>query len=85
MNIYTHSIPTFDSMLLPTIQALQMLGGSGTTAEIYDRVAQILNLPDEAIALVLSKIHDYSKNSLFTSPQMNGIAVNFRSYLQPIF
>jgi restriction system protein len=36
-------------MLLPTIQALQMLGGSGTTAEIYDRVAQILNLPDEVL------------------------------------
>ncbi|MEG4227175.1 restriction endonuclease [Microcoleus sp. N9_B2] len=51
MNISTHSIPTFDSMLLPTIQALQMLGGSGTTAEIYDRVAQILNLPDEVLDL----------------------------------
>lgn len=30
------SVPTFDSMLLPTIQALQILGGSGTTEEIYD-------------------------------------------------
>ncbi|WP_333299580.1 restriction endonuclease [Microcoleus sp. B3-D3] len=36
-------------MLLPTIQALQMLGGSGTTEEIYDRVAKILNLPDEVL------------------------------------
>ncbi|MEG5042179.1 MULTISPECIES: restriction endonuclease [unclassified Microcoleus] len=49
MNRATHSIPTFDSMLLPTIQALQMLGGSGTTEEIYDRVAKILNLPDEVL------------------------------------
>ncbi|HEY9874741.1 MAG TPA: Mrr restriction system protein, partial [Candidatus Obscuribacterales bacterium] len=43
------SVPTFDSMLLPTIQALQSLGGSGTTEEIYDKVVQILNLPDEVL------------------------------------
>jgi restriction system protein len=36
-------------MLLPTIQALQILGGSGTTEEIYDKVAQLLNLPDEVL------------------------------------
>jgi restriction system protein len=42
-------VPTFDSMLIPTIQALQILGGSGTTEEIYDKVAQILNLPDEVL------------------------------------
>jgi len=43
------SVPTFDSMLLPTIQALQMLGGSGTTEEIYDKVVQILNLPNQLL------------------------------------
>ncbi len=43
------SVPTFDSMLLPTIQALQMLGGSGTTEEIYDKVVQLLNLPDKVL------------------------------------
>jgi restriction system protein len=42
-------VPTFDSMLLPTIQALQILGGSGTTEEIYEKVVQILNLPDEIL------------------------------------
>jgi restriction system protein len=36
-------------MLLPTIQALQMLGGSGTTEEIYDKVVQLLNLPDKVL------------------------------------
>ncbi|MBW4665523.1 MAG: restriction endonuclease [Chroococcus sp. CMT-3BRIN-NPC107] len=46
------SVPTFDSMLLPTIQALQILGGSGTTEEIYDKVAQILNLPDEVLNIL---------------------------------
>lgn len=36
-------------MLIPTIQALQILGGSGTTEEIYDKVVQILNLPDKVL------------------------------------
>lgn len=43
------SVPTFDAMLIPTIKALQMLGGSGTTEEIYDKVAQILSLPDKVL------------------------------------
>ncbi len=47
----TSLVPTFDSMLLPTLQALQVLGGSGTTEEIYDKVAQILNLPDEVLEI----------------------------------
>jgi len=45
------SVPTFDSMLLPTIQALQILGGSGTTEEIYDKVAKLLNLPDKILEI----------------------------------
>lgn len=45
------SVPTFDSMLLPTIQALQSLGGSGTTEEIYDQVAQILNVLDKVLEI----------------------------------
>jgi restriction system protein len=45
------SVPTFDSMLLPTIQALQILGGSGTTEEIYDKVVQILNVPDKLLEI----------------------------------
>lgn len=46
------SVPTFDAMLLPTIQALQTLGGSGTTEEIYDRVVQLLNLPDKVLEIL---------------------------------
>jgi restriction system protein len=44
-------VPTFDAMLLPTIQALKILGGSGTTEEIYDKVAQLLNLPDHVLEI----------------------------------
>ncbi len=46
------SVPTFDSMLLPTLQALQSLGGSGTTEEIYEKVVQILNLPDKVLEVL---------------------------------
>jgi restriction system protein len=44
-------VPTFDVMLLPTVKALKMLGGSGTTEEIYDKVAQILHLPDHVLEI----------------------------------
>lgn len=45
------SVPTFDTMLLPTIQALRLLGGSGTTEEIYEQVIQILNLPNSVLEI----------------------------------
>lgn len=45
------SLPTFDSMLIPTIQALQALGGSGTIEEIYEQVVQLLNLPDQVLEI----------------------------------
>lgn len=44
-------VPTFDAMLIPTIQALQILGGSGTTEEICDQVGQILGLSDEVLEI----------------------------------
>jgi restriction system protein len=44
--------PTFDSMFVPTIKALQALGGSGTTEEIYEQVVQILNLSDEVLEIL---------------------------------
>jgi len=39
-------------MLLPTIQALHFLGGSGTTEEIYEKVVQILNVPDKVLEIL---------------------------------
>jgi restriction system protein len=45
-------VPTFDSMLLPTIEALQALGGSGTTEEIFEQVIQILDLPDTVLEVL---------------------------------
>jgi restriction system protein len=45
-------VPTFDSMLLPTIEALQALGGSGTTEEIFEKVIQILDLADTVLEVL---------------------------------
>ena len=47
------TLPTYDKMLIPAIKALQLLGGSGTTEEIYEKVVEILDIPDE----VLEKLH----------------------------
>jgi restriction system protein len=44
-------VPTFDSMFIPTIQALENLGGSGTIEEIYEQVIQLLNLSNEVLEL----------------------------------
>lgn len=44
-------VPTFDSMLLPTIQALQDLGGSGTIEEIYNKVVELLNISDKVLEI----------------------------------
>jgi restriction system protein len=46
-------------MLLPTVQALQSLGGSGTTEEIYEKVVQLLNVPDQ----VLETLHGSTSQS----------------------
>jgi restriction system protein len=51
MKVTTFSVPTFDAMLLPTIQALQILGGSGTTEEIYTEVIKLLNLPEQVLEI----------------------------------
>jgi restriction system protein len=44
--------PTFDEMFIPTIQALENLGGSGTIEEIYEQVIKLLNLSDEILELL---------------------------------
>lgn len=52
MSQVSSNVPTFDSMLLPTVEALQQLGGSGTIEEIYNQVALILNLSDEILEVL---------------------------------
>ncbi|MCP4424000.1 MAG: restriction endonuclease [Chloroflexi bacterium] len=52
-------VPTFDSMMNPLIQALKMLGGSGTIAEIDDKTTEILGLSDEQLEV----LHNPEKSS----------------------
>jgi restriction system protein len=40
-------IPTYDTLMNPTIQAIKLLGGSGTIEEIDNKVADIARLTDE--------------------------------------
>jgi restriction system protein len=47
-------LPTYDRLMNPVLQALRELGGSGSTDEIYQRVAENLELPES----VLSVLHD---------------------------
>ena len=42
-------VPTYDEMMLPTLHALQQLGGSGTIAEINEKVIEMLDLPAEVL------------------------------------
>jgi restriction system protein len=47
-------IPTYDRLMNPVLQALRELGGSGSTDEIYQRVAENLKLRED----VLNVPHD---------------------------
>jgi len=49
-----NQIPTYDRLMNPLLKALRELGGSGSTDEIYQRVAENLKLPED----VLSVLHD---------------------------
>ncbi len=44
-------VPTFDTLMVPTLKALQALGGSGSVEEIYQQVVQSLNLSDQVLAI----------------------------------
>jgi len=53
------SIPTFDSLMNPLINALKELGGSGTIEEIDGKVAELAGLSDEQLEV----LHNPDKGS----------------------
>ena len=55
----TGRLPTFDQLMNPLLRALNALGGSGSTDEIYDKVVELEHLPDE----VLAQPHDPDKSN----------------------
>lgn len=42
-------IPTYAQLIENTFIALKELGGSGKNTEINDKVAQLMNLPDDVL------------------------------------
>ena len=52
-------MPTFDQLMLPTLKALEALGGSGSIEEIANTVIQALNLPEN----ITSQPHNPEKSS----------------------
>jgi restriction system protein len=55
----TSKIPTFDSLMNPLWRALRLLGGSGSIEEIYDKVVELEQLPED----VLARPHDPEKST----------------------
>jgi restriction system protein len=41
------TLPKYDELMMPTLNALRALGGSASNDEIYDQVADTLNIPPE--------------------------------------
>jgi len=52
-------IPTYDSLMNPLLRALDALGGSGSIDEIYEKVAELEEFPDE----ILSVPHNPEKSN----------------------
>lgn len=53
-------VPTYNDYIIPTIQALRDLGGSGNTREIFSKIVELMNLPDEIVAVPRKEGGTYS-------------------------
>ena len=42
-------VPNYPKLLVPTIQALEQFGNSGSNSEILNKIIQILDLPDKVV------------------------------------
>ncbi|MFQ5450234.1 MAG: winged helix-turn-helix domain-containing protein [Nitrospinaceae bacterium] len=52
-------LPRFDSLMNPLISALRQLGGSGSVAEIYEKVVELEDISEE----ILSMLHNPEKSN----------------------
>ena len=50
---------TYDELMRPLLNALKLLGGSGSIDEIYDKVVEKENIPEP----IISKLHDPDKSN----------------------
>ncbi len=53
------TFPTFDELMNPLLEALRLLGGSGSIEEIYAKTAEVTGLSEN----VLTQLHDPDKSS----------------------
>jgi len=53
------TLPTFDGLMNPLLQALRLLGGSGSVEEIYAKTVEIVGLSEE----ILAQLHAPEKSS----------------------
>jgi restriction system protein len=54
-----NTLPTFDELMNPLLQALRLLGGSGSVEEIYGKTVEIVGLSEE----ILAQLHAPEKSS----------------------
>ncbi len=53
------TLPTYDDLMTPLLEALRKLGGSGSIEEIYAKTVEITGFPEE----ILAQLHDPEKSS----------------------
>ncbi len=53
------TLPTYDDLMNPLLEALRKLGGSGSIEEIYAKTVEITGVSDE----ILAQLHDPEKSS----------------------
>ena len=53
------TLPTYDDLMNPLLEALRKLGGSGSIEEIFAKTVEITGLPEE----ILAQLHDPEKSS----------------------
>src|ERR1041384_3680252 len=46
-----NKVPTYDELMNPLLKAIRDLGGSGSTDEIYEKVAESLLLPEDILSM----------------------------------
>lgn len=51
------SLPTYETMMNPTLQALKVLGGSATIEELYNKVVEIMGLRGEQLEIIHNLDH----------------------------
>jgi restriction system protein len=52
-------VPSYDLLFNPLLKAMNVLGGSGSIEEIYDKVVELEHFPDDVVAI----LHDPEKSN----------------------